>query len=112
MAMMYLPKWAAKKRDKEAKELTRRYFQKYGRPTKTKLAPAAEFTPPLGYILNPGDEDGYLSQLTLRGHGEEDIINAVREVIHLMKRQNFTVGEAMMFLRFVEQISLSSPLKT
>ena len=109
--MMFLPKWAAKERDKEVKALTRRYFQKYGRPKKGKLAPAEEFTPPLGHILNPGDEDGYLAQLMLRGHEEEDIINAVREVIRLMKRQNFTVGEVMMFLRFVEQISLSSPLK-
>jgi hypothetical protein len=109
---MYLPKWAAKELSKKERKTASRYFKKYGiSDRKSELAPAKEFTPPLGYIMNPGDNDGYLAQFLFRGHKETNIVNAVEDVIKIMEKQQFSMGEALMFLRFVEQISLSSQLK-
>ncbi|SEJ35542.1 hypothetical protein SAMN05660742_10687 [Propionispira arboris] len=77
------------------------------------LYPAKDFHFSMEYINNQVDhgEDSYLFELAARGRQFDDINKAAEDVMQIIKKMDFSVAEALLFMKFLETLFLTSPVK-
>jgi hypothetical protein len=94
-------------------DLNNRYKSQGMKRTADGLYPAKDFPFSLEYISNQVNhgEDSYLFELAARGRKFEDIDKAAEEVMQIAEKLDFSVAEALLFMKHLETLFLTSPVK-